>query len=102
MISEIRGIGNHRHACIHARVIHLSVLACACACVVSCDHDYDVWLECLKIGTAYGGNMGVVMGSPLLGWCKDVGSNELVLVCVVDSVATSESLAQPSGFLVGF
>ena len=49
-----------------------------------------------------GGSMGVVMVFPLLGWCKDVGSNELVLVCVVDSVATSEGFAQPLGFSVGF
>ena len=49
-----------------------------------------------------GGNIGVVMLFPLLGWCKDVGSNKLVLVCVVDGIATSESLTQPLGFLVGF
>ena len=46
--------------------------------------------------------MGVVMGSPLLGWCKDVGSNKLVLACVVDSIATGEGIAQPLGFSVGF
>ena len=49
-----------------------------------------------------GGSMGVVMGSPLLGWCKDVGSNKLVLACVVDSIATGEGIAQPLGFSVGF